>query len=142
MLTIYPILGVGAFEVVDEQKTTLVGPRLELRGPGAIGYGRDTPEGFVVFQGSTARRESVTSIHSYLLEQREDLMTAGVLEQRDGNLVLTQDYRFNSPSTAAGVLLGRSANGRTEWKDAQGRTLKALQEAALTTASDSGSLPT
>jgi hypothetical protein len=41
----------------------------------------------------------------------------------------TQDYSFSSPSTAAAVVLGRSANGRIEWKDAQGRTLKALQEA-------------
>ena len=44
-------------------------------------------------------------------------------------LVLTQDYTFASPSMAAGVLLGRTANGRTEWKDAKGRTLKKLQEA-------------
>ncbi|MDP1650160.1 MAG: GIY-YIG nuclease family protein [Rubrivivax sp.] len=34
---------------------------------------------------------------------------------------------FTSPSTAAAVLLGRSANGRNEWKDAQGRPLKELQ---------------
>lgn len=131
MLTIYPILGVGAFEVVDEQ-TTPTGPRLTLRGPEAIGYGRDTPEGFVVYQGSTARLDSVRSIHDYLSEQRQELIAAGVLEQRGEGLVLTQDYRFNSPSTAAGVLLGRSANGRTEWKDERGRTLKQLQEAALT----------
>lgn len=39
----------------------------------------------------------------------------------------SQDYAFSSPSTAAAVLLGRSANGRIEWKDAQGRTLKELQ---------------
>ena len=41
----------------------------------------------------------------------------------------TQDYSFSSPSMAAAVVLGRSANGRIEWKDAQGRTLKELQEA-------------
>jgi hypothetical protein len=28
-------------------------------------------------------------------------------------------------------VLGRSANGRTEWKSAAGQTLKELQEAAL-----------
>lgn len=37
-----------------------------------------------------------------------------------------------SPSTAAGVLLGRSSNGRTEWKDAKGQRLKEIQEAAAT----------
>ena len=43
---------------------------------------------------------------------------------------LTQDYTFNSPSLAAAVLLGKNANGRIEWKDVQGRTLKEIQEAA------------
>ncbi len=37
-------------------------------------------------------------------------------------------YPFSSPSTAACVVLGRNANGRMEWKDAQGRALKVLQE--------------
>lgn len=37
-------------------------------------------------------------------------------------------YAFSSPSTAVAVVPGRSANGRTEWKDGQGRTLKELQE--------------
>ena len=40
----------------------------------------------------------------------------------------TQDYSFSSPSTAAAVALGRSANGRIEWKDKSGKTLKAFQE--------------
>lgn len=36
---------------------------------------------------------------------------------------------FSAPSTAAAVVLGRGANGRTEWKGADGRTLKEIQEA-------------
>jgi hypothetical protein len=35
---------------------------------------------------------------------------------------------FNSPSAASDMVLGRSSNGRVEWKDAQGRALKSLQE--------------
>jgi hypothetical protein len=57
------------------------------------------------------------------------LLDQGVFVDEDKHYRLTQDYTFNSPSTAAGVLLGRSANGRIEWKDAQGRTLKEIQEA-------------
>lgn len=41
----------------------------------------------------------------------------------------TQDYTFSAPSTTAAVVLGRSANGRVEWKAADGRTLKEIQEA-------------
>jgi hypothetical protein len=40
----------------------------------------------------------------------------------------TQDAVFSSPS--ADVVLGRSANGRTEWKDADGVTLRERQEKA------------
>jgi hypothetical protein len=130
MLTIYPILGVGAFDEVDQQ-APIAGTRLELRGKDAIGYGHETPEGFVVLRGSIGRPEAVPSIHPYLQDQRQALIEAGVFDRRDEGLVLTQDYRFDSPSTAAGVLLGRPANGRVEWKDARGQTLKHLQEAAL-----------
>ena len=44
---------------------------------------------------------------------------------------MVQDYVFGSPSTAAGVLLGRSSNGRTEWKDGNGRSLKSIQEESV-----------
>ena len=58
---------------------------------------------------------------------RQQLLDLGVLAQQGSALAFTQDYTFSSPSTAASVVLGRSANGRLEWKDAQGRALKVLQ---------------
>ena len=42
-------------------------------------------------------------------------------------LVFAQDYVFGSPSTAAGVILVRSANGRELWKADDGRMLKQVQ---------------
>lgn len=45
--------------------------------------------------------------------------------------ILTDDYFFQSPSAAAGVMLGRSANGRQEWKDAAGTPLKVIQSQGL-----------
>jgi hypothetical protein len=50
------------------------------------------------------------------------------MASRGDHLEFTQDYLFNSPSTAAGVAQGRSANGRIDWKDDRGRTLKEFQE--------------
>jgi len=47
------------------------------------------------------------------------------------NLRLTEDYVFPSPSNAAMVLLGRTSNGRVEWKSSDGRTLKEFQTADL-----------
>lgn len=43
-------------------------------------------------------------------------------------LEMSQDYVFSSSSTAASVVLGRCANGRVEWKDEAGRTLRQVQE--------------
>lgn len=43
----------------------------------------------------------------------------------------TQDFRFSSPSTAAGVLVGGASNGRIAWKNANGKTLKAIQDERL-----------
>ena len=39
-----------------------------------------------------------------------------------GSGLLTRDIPFSSPSTAAAVALGRSSNGRLEWKSADGGT--------------------
>jgi len=60
---------------------------------------------------------------------RSTLVGKGVLAEGESELRFTQDYTFASPSTAAGVVLGRNANGRAEWKDASGTTLKAIQQA-------------
>nr|WP_296895738.1 DUF4357 domain-containing protein [Thiobacillus sp.] len=63
-----------------------------------------------------------------MFDLREELIGNGVLQREGDHYRFEQDYVFSSPSTAAAVVLGRSANGRIEWKDAGGCTLKALQE--------------
>lgn len=128
LLLCLPVVGVNLFE-----KAKAAGPKerdLILRSKGIEAHGQDTAEGFVVRAGSQAVKEEVASIHGYLTDLRQSLLEQGVLEDAGTVYRLTQDYLFNSPSTAAGVLLGRSANGRTEWKDASGRTLREIQEAA------------
>jgi hypothetical protein len=70
-------------------------------------------------------------MHPYLQANRQRLQAGGVLVPHGGYLRFTRAHLFDSPSTAAGVVLGRSANGRLEWKNASGRSLKEIQEAAL-----------
>jgi hypothetical protein len=128
LLLCLPIVGVNLFE-----KAKAGAPKAQdlfLKAKGIEARGVDSAEGFVVRAGSQAVKEEVPSIHAYLRELRQSLSAQGVLEDAGAVYRLTQDYTFNSPSTAAGVLLARSANGRTEWKDAKGRTLKEIQEAA------------
>jgi hypothetical protein len=128
LLLCLPVVGVNFFEKskADVPKSQ----ELILKAKGIEARGVDSAEGFVVRAGSQAVKEEVPSIHPYLRELRQLLLDQGVLVDAGDVYRLSQDYTFNSPSTAAGVLLGRSANGRAEWKDAKGRTLKEIQEAA------------
>ena len=49
-----------------------------------------------------------------------------------GNLVFSDDYAFSSPSAAAAVVCGRSANGRTSWVvEGTGQTYAAWQDQQL-----------
>ncbi|MGO2393023.1 MAG: GIY-YIG nuclease family protein [Halomonas sp.] len=137
MLVIFPLLGIDAFESASSQtsdtstESTQPPLTLYLNERGAKGSGREVTDGFVVLKGSSARAEETASIHDYMREQRQILKARGVLAPQEDKLVFTQDFRFSSPSTAAGVLVGGSANGRLAWKDISGKSLKALQETRL-----------
>lgn len=128
ILLCFPLLGVSVFSPM----TTVPKPgkRFFAQGKGAKAEGAETPEGFVVVAASTAAADEAASCHGYIRELRAALLANGVLKSEGGKYVFTQDYVFTSPSTAAGVVLGRSANGREEWKTKDGTTLKALQEAS------------
>jgi hypothetical protein len=127
MLVCFPVLGLNVFEKpAKEQPGRLV---LFLKGKGIEAKGYESSEGFVVLANSQAVKEAVPSIHRFMLDMRGTFVKSGVLREEGGVYRFTQDYEFDSPSTAAGVILGRSANGRLEWKDPSGRSLKELQEA-------------
>jgi hypothetical protein len=85
------------------------------------------PEGFLVRAGSRGRAHTVPSIHDYLLRMRKRLFDDGTLLQEGDQFIFQKDHLFNSPSTAAGVIRGRSANGRIEWHDDSGRTLATVE---------------
>lgn len=133
MLVIFPLLGIDAFESAaiqarDDVTSADSDRLLMLDERGAKATGREVGDGFIVFKGSRARLTEVASIHKYMSDLRQQLQQRSVLVKEGGGLVFTQDYRFGSPSTAAGVLVGASANGRLAWRDTEGRTLKVLQQ--------------
>lgn len=101
---------------------------LFCRMKGAEGRGRRTPDGFVVFRGSTAvlqERESAKN-YPYVLSLRKQLIANGTLAQKDGFYEFTRDTEFSSPSAAAAVIEGGSANGLIEWRTKDGKVLKEL----------------
>lgn len=97
---------------------------------GAEARGQRTANGFVILQGSTAVLEERPSAESYpyVVAQRKQLIADGTLIEKDGFLVFTKDGEFSSPSAAAVVRHGGSANGLIAWKTKDGKLLKQLDE--------------
>jgi hypothetical protein len=108
------------------------GGTLFCRMKGAEGRGHRTPDGFVVLQGSTAVLQERQSAKRwpYIIALRNQLIVDGTLVQKDGFYQFTRDVEFSSPSAAAAVIEGGSANGLIEWRTKDGRVLKELDEQA------------
>ncbi|MER7049754.1 DUF4357 domain-containing protein [Streptomyces jumonjinensis] len=108
--------------------------RLPNGGPEARGRllsekGTNGSQRFVVLAGSPVRPEVVPSFpsrmpSSYELRQRK--IADGAIQESGtwpGRLETTEDITCNSPSAAAEILVGRSANGWKEWKTEDGHPL-------------------
>lgn len=100
---------------------------------GADGQGEPTSDGFVVFKGSKAAATIVNSMTSNFITYRQKLIEEGVLVDKGDFFEFTDDYIFSSPSTAAVMVMGRNANGLTEWKSKDGKTLKDFETNEKTT---------
>ena len=135
MLVCFPVLGLRAFEQPPTFPSINPNNLFFLSGPEAEARGYESPNWFSVLKGARGRRDFTASAPDGLMRTREQLIRQGVLTTQDNQVELLQDYEFKSPSQAAGLLLARNANGRLEWKDAAGITLKEHQERAAAAAS-------
>ena len=71
---------------------------------------------FVVLAGSQARAEW-GGVHDAYQNLYDRLVADNVLVMaEDGNRRFASDFAFRSPSAAAAVVTGRTANGRNEWR--------------------------
>jgi len=107
--------------------------QLICRIKGAEARGQRTPDGFVIFSGSTAvlkERPSAQRRHPFVVTLRKRLISDGILVEKNGFLTFRKDAEFSSPSAAAAAVHGGGANGLTEWKTKDGTTLKELDETA------------
>ncbi len=90
---------------------------------GADARGVFNEEGFVVLKGSIARRDPALSSHDTIEPRREELVGSGVLSSIKQGYRFERDWVFATPSAAAAIVSGGSANGWIEWKNGNGRTL-------------------
>lgn len=124
---VLPVLGVNIFRSTAKpgaaQRSDVVGAvspifEVKLASAGIRATAQEIDGEFIVREGSLARKawKGVTGGYQRLRKQLE----------HDGTLVpigdesaqrFTHDQAFASPSAAAAIVLGRSANGRNEWRN-------------------------
>ncbi len=81
---------------------------------------KQTTEGFVVLKGSHIELNDSDSIPPGIKETRQKAKV-------NDSGILQEDVLFKSPSYAAAFVIGGHANGLTEWKTDQGKTLKEIE---------------
>lgn len=82
--------------------------------------GLQTAEGFAVLQGSHISPVDDDTIPAIIKERRRKA-------QINDEHMLMEDLLFTSPSYAAMFVIGKSANGLSSWKTADGKTLKSME---------------
>ena len=94
---------------------------------GANAKGQMTNEGFVVLKDSEIANSLTNSFPQNWKNFRQSLIEDSIVVEVNNKLIFREDYLFSSPSAAAAVVMGRSANGLTEWKLNDGRILKTVE---------------
>ncbi|NET35911.1 MAG: GIY-YIG nuclease family protein [Cyanothece sp. SIO1E1] len=117
----FPIFDAITKKSVDQSEILVIAAK------GIKAEGDLIDDGFVVFKGSHAIKTPTPKCDGYLISLRERLLNNQILVERDNKLYFQEDYIFNSPSMAGGVILGRATNGWTAWKNKDGRTLDELK---------------
>lgn len=95
-------------------------PTFYIKGKDADAAGRYYEGKFTVLKGSVF---SCTEAPSYTGKGKRKQFIEEHCTVVSGLLRLKEDYTFNSPSTAAEYVLGRSANGWITWKNEKGQPL-------------------
>lgn len=125
LLLCLPVLGVNLNREVSSLTPS---SQLFINAKNIKAFGTEHPEGFQVLKGSQAFIAEATSIPSGIKDRRAFLIERGILTKAENNtFVFSEDCLFGSPSTASSVILGRSSNGRLDWKDEKGRSLNEIE---------------
>ncbi len=77
----------------------------------------------VVLKGSVINSKMAPSLRPAEIRRREVLVKENTIN-KNGNIVVQTNVKFNSPSGAALFCIGAASNGWDEWKDAEGMSLQ------------------
>jgi hypothetical protein len=137
-----PVLGVNVLRATptrviaeiptNQTRVSQAAPEFTMEQPreGLTAHATEIDGEFTVLIGSHARNKQVGG-GSYVA-LRERLERDGTIDTTTDPAVFTKNQVFASPSAAAAVVAGRSANGRTSWvEDSTGLTYGAWQNRDL-----------
>ncbi|MFC5931536.1 GIY-YIG nuclease family protein [Cryobacterium melibiosiphilum] len=148
-----PVLGVNVLRVTtiaasnvvpaSQARVAVSAPRFTMEQPreGLTASATEVDGEFTILSGSHARRTQVGG-GSYVA-LRERLEKDGTIDTTTDPALFTKNQVFASPSAAAAVVAGRSANGRTSWvEDSTGLTYGAWQNRDLDDTTVGAQIPT
>ncbi len=102
-----------------------------IKAKGLEAKGIYTAEGMIVLEGSKISKEETASIGDSLHDLRSEKLHDNEMQDRDGYYECIKRMIFTSLSMAAGVILGRRANGWIEWKNSDGKTIDEIERKSL-----------
>lgn len=121
-----PLLGFDIFAPESKNSKMESNDFIFCKGKGAESKAILLDDGKVrVIKGSTAIKENAPSFEKHNYKKiKDELLKIGRLIENGNYLLFTEDYLFDSLSSAAAVILARSAQGPKEWKYENGMTVK------------------
>lgn len=135
-------LGYPIFELLRKSTTDIDIDIYYILGKGINAKGEYNENGCVVFKNSGMYLNISKSIPNHLIGLRTTLINDKIVKRHRDHYIFTEDFQFTSLSQATGIILGRSANGWTEWKSKNGKTLdKVKRQNELRTYSELLTLP-
>jgi len=117
-------LGYPIFDLIKKASKQEI---ITCKGKLAVAHGEYTEDGLIVFAGSTCNLEETKTTGNWVINKRQNLIEKKILIKKENVYEFTTNYIFSSPSAAAAVVLARSANGWTEWKFPNGKTLNEVK---------------
>lgn len=124
---VLPALGYNVFATTPKDKKQKTKEfSLSVKGISAKGF--LSKKGFVVLKGSVVSKTVTNSMSAGYRKKRDHLLANGIIVERNGELVFTEDVEFRSPTEAGVIVTGRSTSGRQSWRNVQGKTIKEIEE--------------
>ena len=131
MKIILPTLGFAVLQFDDKlskSKSRLPSVEYTLSMSGIVAKAKLTTNGIEVLKGSEMSLKSTDSLSGSYTNLRQTLIDKSIVQFKNSKNIFVENFEFPSPSTAGAILLGYPVNGRTAWKDKEGKTIKENEE--------------